>query len=72
MDIEEPSIQAVNAYDDNSFIRIDDSRREQPTDNTCRPIKDPVRDRGYSFKPISLPARPLEIIQLPQDPLLLF
>ncbi|KAH6873617.1 hypothetical protein B0T10DRAFT_466147 [Thelonectria olida] len=72
MDTEEPPSQAVNAYDDDSFILIDDSRREQPADNTCRPTKDPVRDRGYNFKPVSLPARPLEITQLPQEPLLLF
>jgi hypothetical protein len=72
MDTEEPSSQALNAYDDDSFIRIDDSRREQPADNTCRPIKDPVRDRGYSFKPVSLPPRPLEVTQLAQEPLSLF
>lgn len=38
MDSQQLSSQAVNAYDDNSFICIDDSRREQPADNTCRPI----------------------------------
>jgi hypothetical protein len=46
MDIEQLSSQAANVYDDNSFIRVDHSRREQPTDNTCRPVNNPVPDRG--------------------------
>jgi hypothetical protein len=33
MDIEQLSSQVANVYDDNSFIRVDHSRREQPTDN---------------------------------------
>jgi hypothetical protein len=47
--------QAVDAYDDNSFIRIDDSRREQPADNTCQPIHDPILDRGYNFEAMVVP-----------------
>ena len=73
MDSQQPSSQAaVNAYDDNSFIRIDDSRREQPADNTCRPVHDPVRDRGYNFKPVAIPSQLFEITDLPPEPLLLF
>ncbi|KAJ0125852.1 Uncharacterized protein HZ326_31042, partial [Fusarium oxysporum f. sp. albedinis] len=72
MDIEQLSSQAANVYDDNSFIRVDHSRREQPTDNTCRPVNNPVPDRGYNFKPVHLPDRSFRIEALPPEPLLLF
>lgn len=73
MDSQLPPSQAVNAYDDNSFIRVDNSsRREQPADNTCRPIENPVPDRGYNFEPMDLPSRASAIMTLPQQPLLLF
>ncbi|KAI3571841.1 hypothetical protein IWW34DRAFT_767566 [Fusarium oxysporum f. sp. albedinis] len=80
MDSQQLISQAVNAYDDNSFIRVDDSRREQPADNTslnpslntCRPIHDPILDRGYNFEAMVVPTRPFEITALPSEPLLLF
>jgi hypothetical protein len=72
MDSQQLSSQAVNAYDDNRFIRIDNSRREQPADNTCRPIHDPVPDRGHNFEPVAIPSRAFEITALPPEPLLLF
>lgn len=72
MDSQQPFSQAVNAYDDNSFIGTSDSRREHPTDNTCRPIHDPVPDRGYNFDPMVIPSRAPEITALPPEPLLLF
>ncbi|KPM33877.1 hypothetical protein AK830_g12695 [Neonectria ditissima] len=73
MDSQLPPSQAVNAYDDNSFIRVDyNSRREQPADNTYRPIEKPVPDRGYNFKPMDLPSQAPVIAALPQQPLLLF
>jgi hypothetical protein len=72
MDSQQLISQAVNAYDDNSFIRVDDSRREQLADNTCRPIHDPVLDRGYNFEAMAVPTRPFEITALPSEPLLLF
>lgn len=73
MDSQQLSSQAaVNAYDNNSFICINDSRHEQPADNTYRPIHNPVRDRGYNFKPIVIPSPVFKIIALPLEPLLLF
>ncbi|KAJ0128414.1 Uncharacterized protein HZ326_28491 [Fusarium oxysporum f. sp. albedinis] len=72
MDSQQPISQAVNAYDDNSFIRVDASRREQPADNTCRPIHDPILDRGYNFEAMVVPTRPFEITALPSELLLLF
>jgi hypothetical protein len=62
---------AVNAYDD-SCIVVANSRREQPADNTCRPIKAPDPSRGYRFRPLKLPIRAPKITALPQEPLLLF
>jgi hypothetical protein len=62
---------AVNAYDD-SCIVVANSRREQPADNTCRPIKAPDSSRGYRFRPLKLPIRAPKITALPQEPLLLF
>jgi hypothetical protein len=59
MDSQQLISQAINAYDDNSFIRVDDSRREQPADNTYRPIHDPILDRGYNFEAIVVPTPPL-------------
>jgi hypothetical protein len=72
MDSQQLISQAVNAYDDNSFIRVDDSRREQPADNTCRPLHDPILDRGYNFEAMVVPTWPFEITALPSEPLLLF
>ncbi|KAJ0133861.1 Uncharacterized protein HZ326_23075 [Fusarium oxysporum f. sp. albedinis] len=72
MDIEQLSSQAANVYDDSSFIRVDHSRREQPSDNTCRPVNNPVPDRGYNFEPVHLPDRSFRIEALPPEPLLLF
>ncbi|KNB16631.1 hypothetical protein FOXG_14450 [Fusarium oxysporum f. sp. lycopersici 4287] len=62
MDIEQLSSQAANVYDDNSFIRVDHSRREQPTDNTCRPVNNPVPDRGYNFEPSTVYLNPTQAV----------
>ncbi|EXK23340.1 hypothetical protein FOMG_19879 [Fusarium oxysporum f. sp. melonis 26406] len=72
MDIEQLSSQAANVYDDNSFIRVDHNLRDQPTDITCRPVNNPVPDRGYNFRPVHLPDRSFRIESLPPEPLLLF
>jgi hypothetical protein len=64
---------AINSYDDNLLVRISGSRREQPADNTCRPVFDPVRDSARVFTPLvmtlveplvqPLPSTPLSLIQ---------
>src|SRR6478609_11448491 len=56
---------AVNAYDDSCII-VANSRREQPADNTCRPIKASDSSRGYRFRPLKLPIRAPKITALPQ------
>ena len=56
---------ADNAYDDETFITEEGSRREQPTDNTCRPDFPPMPDRGYNFQPFDVKYRDFGINQLP-------
>lgn len=72
MDSEQLSSQTVSAYNANSFICVEYGRRKQPADNTCWPINEPVPDRGYSPKLLSLPVRSLEVTALPQEPLFIF
>ncbi|KAJ0133422.1 Uncharacterized protein HZ326_23507 [Fusarium oxysporum f. sp. albedinis] len=57
---------AVNAYDD-SCIVVANSRREQPADITCRPIKAPDPSRGYRFRPLKLPIRALRSQPCPRS-----
>lgn len=50
------------------FIRVDHSHREQPSNNTCQLVFDPLWDRGYNFEPIITPSRLPIIEELPQEP----
>ena len=63
--------EALNAYDDSSFIREDDSRREQG-DSTRQPDFPPATDRGFNCQPFKVERRDLKVNQLPQEPLYLF
>ncbi|KAJ3454397.1 hypothetical protein MRS44_018291 [Fusarium solani] len=62
----------LNAYDDQSFIREDNSRREHEYDSTRRPDLPPAEDRGFNFQPFHVERRELKVNQLPQEPLSLF
>ena len=42
---------AVNEYDDNTFIIVENSRREREGDSTFRPNFPPQEARGYDFQP---------------------
>jgi hypothetical protein len=65
-------IEAVNAYDDNSFISRDHSLPERPADNTCRPTF-PAQPRcGDAFEPFHIQQRDFQIQPLPQSPVGLF
>lgn len=64
--------EALNAYDDSSFIREDDSRREQEGDSTRQPDFPPATDRGFNFQPFKVERRDPKVNQLPQEPLYLF
>jgi hypothetical protein len=68
----EISAEALNAYDDSSFINEDNSRQEHEGDSTRRPAFLPAEDRGFNFQPFEVPRRELLINKLPQNPLLLF
>jgi hypothetical protein len=57
--------EALNAYDDASFIREDDSRHEQEGDSTRRPDFPPATDRGFNFQPFKVERRDLRANQLP-------
>jgi hypothetical protein len=63
---------AVNEFDDQLLISIDNSRKEQPADNTCRPDLPPAQRRGYDFKPLTFADRNPRISTLPETPLNLF
>lgn len=62
----------LKVFDGDFLINEDDSKREQPADNTCRPDKEPVEARGYEFKPFQPTYREAIIRALPLSPLLLF
>src|SRR6478609_7707043 len=66
------SEEALNAYDDNSFINEDNSLQEHDGDSTRRPVFLPAEDRGFDFQPFEVPRRELLINKLPQNPLLRF
>ncbi|KAI8710682.1 hypothetical protein NCS52_01549000 [Fusarium sp. LHS14.1] len=68
----EISAEALNAYDDSSFINEDNSLQEHEGDSTRRPAFLPTEDRGFDFQPFEVPRRELIIKQLPQNPLSLF
>ncbi|KAJ0144287.1 Glyoxalase domain-containing protein 5 [Fusarium oxysporum f. sp. albedinis] len=42
-------IEAVNPYDDNSFINEDNNLQEHDGDSTRRPVFLPAEDRGFDF-----------------------
>lgn len=65
-------IEAINAYDDQSFISRAHSRPERPADNTCRPIFPPQQACGDAFDPFNIPRRDFQIQALPQSPVDLF
>ena len=66
------SEEALNAYDDNSFINEDNSLQEHEGDSTRRPAFPAAEDRGFDFQPFEVPRRELLINKLSQNPLLLF
>ncbi|EXA29209.1 hypothetical protein FOVG_19253 [Fusarium oxysporum f. sp. pisi HDV247] len=67
-----PPIEALNAYDDSSFINEDNSRQEQSGDSTRRPAFPAADDRGFNFHPFEVTRRELLVSELPQSPLSLF
>lgn len=71
----EPSQQgsqaALRVFEGEFLIDDDNSRREQPADNTCRPVFDAIEAPGHEFEPFqpiyrdsSLPASPMALFQL--------
>jgi hypothetical protein len=67
-----PPIEALNAYDDSSFINEDNSRQEHSGDRTRRPAFPAADDRGFNFHPFEVPRRELLVNDLPQNPLIFF
>ncbi|RKK76943.1 hypothetical protein BFJ71_g16847 [Fusarium oxysporum] len=67
-----PPIEALNAYDDSSFINEGNSRQERSGDSTRRPAFPAADDRGFNFHPFEVPRRELLVNELPQSPLSLF
>jgi hypothetical protein len=67
-----PPIEALNAYDDSSFINEDNSHQEHSGDSTRRPAFPAADDRGFNFHPFEVPRRELLVNELPQSPLSLF
>jgi hypothetical protein len=63
---------AILDTDPTILVRLDHCQREQPADNTCRPIFKPVAEKGTHFTPFNVPDRQPQIQQLPSSPLLLF
>ena len=51
--------------DNSSFIRNNNSRWEQPLDNTCRIDLSPDKDRSYNFQPFKVIYRNFIVKQLP-------
>ncbi|RKK61223.1 hypothetical protein BFJ68_g17511 [Fusarium oxysporum] len=66
------SEEALNAYDDNSFINEDNSLQEHEGDSTRRPAFLPAEDRGFDFQPFQVPRREIVVKQLPENQLFLF
>ena len=64
--------EAINAYDDRSFINEANSRREHECDSTRRPVFPPSDTRGFNFQPFAVERRDLKVKELPQGPLQLF
>ena len=64
----EISAEALNAYDDSSFINEDNSLQEHEGESTRRPAFPPAEDRGFDFQPFEVPRRELLVKELPQDP----
>ncbi|KJZ70015.1 hypothetical protein HIM_10596 [Hirsutella minnesotensis 3608] len=65
-------VAVTNQFDDELLIRMDNSLREHPSDNTCRPVEPPLTAQGTQFEPFDVPFRPPEVQQLPNTPLALF
>lgn len=68
MSSQEVPSEAINFYDDGSFIRDDNSRREHSADNKCRPVLPPVKDRGYNFQPYYVQPRNFKVKKLSKEP----
>ncbi|KJZ70308.1 hypothetical protein HIM_10315 [Hirsutella minnesotensis 3608] len=66
------AVAVTNQYDDELLIRIDNSLREHPSDNTCRQAEPPLTARGTKFEPFDVPFRPPTVRPLPNTPLALF
>ncbi|KAJ0129278.1 Uncharacterized protein HZ326_26694 [Fusarium oxysporum f. sp. albedinis] len=49
--------EALNAYDDQSFMREDNSSREHEYDSTRRPDFPPTEYRGFNFQPFHMERR---------------
>jgi hypothetical protein len=64
--------QALNAYDDKSFVKAKHSHRLWPNDPTCVVVFPATRDRGTQFEPFNVPRREFHIATLPPTPLELF
>jgi hypothetical protein len=64
--------QALNAYDDKSFIKAKHSHRLWPNDPTCVVVFPTTQDRGTQFEPFNVPKREFHIATLPPTPLELF
>ncbi|KJZ77974.1 hypothetical protein HIM_02611 [Hirsutella minnesotensis 3608] len=65
-------VAVTNQFDDELLIRVDNSLREHPSDNTCRPALPPLPTHGTHFLPFEVPFQPPEVRQLPNTPLALF
>jgi hypothetical protein len=64
--------QALNAYDDKSFIKEDHSHQLHPNDPTRIAIFPAETDRGTNFEPFHVETRNFRISTLPPTPLQLF
>lgn len=64
--------QALNAFDDKSFIKKKHSYPVGPNESTRAPVFPADTTRGHSFEPFHIEARDLHINQLPHTPLQLF
>ncbi|KAI8683287.1 Piggybac transposable element-derived protein 4 [Fusarium sp. Ph1] len=64
--------QALNAYDDKSFIKEDHSHQMHPNDPTRVPVFPAEKDRGTNFEPFPVETRTFHISTPPPTPLQLF
>lgn len=69
---QQPSQAVLRIFDGEYLIDDRHSGREQPADNTCRPVLDPVDACGHEFEPFNIEHRDATINTLPTAPLTLF